>query len=639
MRVWLEQNFGSLLPFIADLPKFTMITGLNGSGKSQLLSGIHNGTVKCDLYDTRANFRPVVLFTAADFKIGSDQGGGSFEHINSREDLLRTTVIRNEPLRNEWIQWGASNGLSPIEIHRITSETLHNPNSEFNKNLSATLRSLLASLRERAYPSEIFHPGSAMNDGTEILALAQQRAGLPYYLLSEEQIRVNISDSPPLFEVSMGRIFSEYRHLQLVDDLRRVRRLYGEPTVDPMSGEEFERQHGRPPWDVLNLVLDDMGLDARFEAPERTKLAPSPLKMVTSSGASLSPEQLSSGEKVILKLAVCGYLARSKFNPNSKPLLALLDEVDAPLHPAMARTYLKVINDVLIDEFGMHVIATTHSPSTIAQCDDAAICIMTKDLPGLTPISKDRAIAGLSTGVPTLSVSLNDRRQVFAESPVEAKNLDALYQILRPSLASPLSLQFMATGSTHSNSSKSDVIRIVNDLESAGNTTVYGLIDWDRSSRSTDRIKVLAEGRRYALENIILDPAVLIAELYRVVPASRAYFGLDPSISVYDLRHIETSKWQELADAVTTRVLGSSPVSRVTCTYHGGMSLELDKRYLEHPAHPLEDAVVKAYPVFEKTRDSGSGKLTAHMTTTILSSMPDLIPKEIEDAFIELLRH
>ena len=614
-----------------------MITGLNGSGKSQLLSGIHNGVVKCDLYDMPANFQPVVLFTAQDFKIGPDQGGGSFDHLNSREDLLRTTVIRNQPLRNEWLQWGASNGLSPNEIHRLTSETLHNPNSESNRNLSITLRSLLAILRERAYPSKIFHPGSAMNDGTEILAVAQQRSGIPYYLLNEEQIRVNISESPPLFEVSMGKIFSEYRHLQLVDDLRRVRRLYGEATVDPMPVEEFERQHGRPPWDVLNLILDDMGLDARFEAPERTKLAPSPLKMVTSNGASLSPEQLSSGEKVILKLAVCGYLARSKFNSNSKPLLALLDEVDAPLHPAMARTYLKVINDVLIDEFGMHVLATTHSPSTIAQCDQAAVCIMSKGLPGLTPISKDRAIAGLSTGVPTLSVSLNNRRQVFAESPVEAKNLDAIYQLLRPSLGSPLSLQFMATGSTHANSSKSDVCRIVNDLKVAGNTTVFGLIDWDLSSQSTDRVKVLAEGRRYALENIILDPVVLAAELYRIVPTNVAYFGLDASISVYDLKQLDDQKWQVLADAVTTRVLGSSPVTRVTCSYRGGMSLELDKKYLEHAAHPLEDAIVKAYPVFENIKNSGSGKLTAHMTRTILTNMPHLIPKEIEDAFMDLL--
>ncbi len=639
MHVWLEQKYGSLLQFRSDLGKFTVVTGLNGSGKSQLLNGLHTGAIKCDLYETSNSPvpPPTVLFTADDFKIKDQPGGQRFDQLSSREDLIRSAVTRNEPLRSEWYRWGASNGLSVTETREHTRETLKGPTSESTKKFAAALHSVLLKLRDRASPTNVYSPSAGMSDGTEIFAIAQQRTGLPYYLLTEEEIRENNSDMPALFDVSVGRIFSEYRHLQLVDDLRRVRRTYGESTADPLSGEEFEQQHGRPPWEVLNTILYDMGIDARFEAPERTKLDYSPAKLLTSDGTSLSPEQLSSGEKVILKLAVCGYLARSKFKPNRKPLLALLDEVDAPLHPAMVRTYLKVINDVLIDDFGMHVIATTHSPSTIAQCDQEAVCIMTKGQPGLARISKDRAIAGLSAGVPTLSVSLNDRRQIFAESPIEAKNLDALYQILKPSLASPISLQFMATGSTHSNSSKADVIRIVNDLKSAGNTTVYGLIDWDLSSKPTDRIRVLAEGRRYALENIILDPVVLAAELYRLLPTSAAHFGLDPSISVYDLKYLDVSKWQELVDAVTTRVLGSDPLTGVPCSYHGGMSLNVDKRYLEHPAHPLEDAIVKAYPVFENVKNAGSGKLTAQVTQTTLLKMPELIPKEIEDAFMELL--
>lgn len=155
---------------------------------------------------------------------------------------------------------------------------------------------------------------------------------------------------------------------------------------------------------------------------------------------------------------------------------------------------------------------------------------------------------------------------MFAESPVEAKNFERLYTILKPQLQSSLSLQFIATGSTYSNSSKHDVERIVGDLITAGNKSVYGLIDWDLGNEPRERVLVLAKGRRYALENVILDPAILVAAIYKFKkPYGPDHYGLDPTISVFDLGGLGQDKWQQLADSVTTTVLKSPPSERVTC--------------------------------------------------------------------------
>lgn len=68
------------------------------------------------------------------------------------------------------------------------------------------------------------------------------------------------------------------------------------------------------------------------------------------------------------------------------------------------------------------------------------------------------------------------------------------------------------------------------------------------------------------------------------------------------------------------------------------MTLHLDKRYLEHKAHPLEDAIVEAYQFFDGFKRAGSGKLTAHMIDEVLTSFPALIPVEIKEIFTDLLR-
>ncbi|MDP9871587.1 AAA family ATPase [Agrobacterium tumefaciens] len=642
MQLSLRFQDNSLQPFEAELPTFTLVTGLNGSGKSQLLAAIESGRIECGF--DRSTIR---LFQALSFGInlGSSEHYEDFDNTVTRAEFLDRTAILNAELRRQWMEWGERNAIDEQNLVQLTSiayRKIGNHNDlEFELHEKTdelySLKDLLEELQKASNDIGLA-PIQGNLDKQGILHGVQSRWGIPYFLLSARQLRETVVSHQALFDVSLGAIFTRYRDEVLRNRLARLAFEDGDTGIPPLSAEDFVDEKGPPPWDLINNLLSDLNVDARFEPPPSIATKYYQPLMITRDGTRFHPNDLSSGEKVILALATIGYAAADRRKIWKAPSLILLDEVDAPLHPAMAKTYLKVIKEVLIGQFGMHVIATTHSPSTVAQSDLEDVYVMKKGEPGLSRISTDKAISILTEGVPTLSVSLSSRRQVFAESPVEAANLDRLYHILKPSLNSQFSLQFIATGSKQTNSSKSDVERIVGDLVSAGNTSVYGIIDWDTTNCATDRIKVIAGGRRYALENIILDPLVLAAYLYKTLDKrALVHHGLDASLDVFSLRALEPEHWQSLADRVTRRVLGSGPASVVECRYHGGMAVNIDEAYLRYNAHRLEERVVEAYEMLEKTHRAGSGKLTAHLIEHVLLSLPNLIPVEVEEVFIELL--
>ena len=47
---------------------------------------------------------------------------------------------------------------------------------------------------------------------------------------------------------------------------------------------------------------------------------------------------------------------------------------------------------------------------------------------------------------------------------------------------------------------------IVEKLRKAGNSKIFGIIDWDLKNKSTDSIFVHLENEMYTLENVILSP-------------------------------------------------------------------------------------------------------------------------------------
>ena len=122
------------------------------------------------------------------------------------------------------------------------------------------------------------------------------------------------------------------------------------------------------PWTVLNQLFEALSFKYRFK-DDYKYLAPNmeenPKLRDNSDVRTLM--DLSDGEKAILKLALI-----SLDEEMSKDIkLVLFDEYDAPLNPSLTEAFYYVIEKFYIQK-GIQVIITTHSPATISLAPDSA---------------------------------------------------------------------------------------------------------------------------------------------------------------------------------------------------------------------------------------------------------------------------
>lgn len=122
------------------------------------------------------------------------------------------------------------------------------------------------------------------------------------------------------------------------------------------------------PWTILNKLFSDLGFKYKFKddylfytpnIEENPKLRNNNEIRVLS--------DLSDGEKAILKLALISL--DEEISKDVK--LVLFDEYDAPLNPSLTESFYKVIEDFYIKK-GIQVVITTHSPATISLAPDYA---------------------------------------------------------------------------------------------------------------------------------------------------------------------------------------------------------------------------------------------------------------------------
>ena len=103
----------------------------------------------------------------------------------------------------------------------------------------------------------------------------------------------------------------------------------------------------------------------------------------------------------------------------------LFDEPDAGLHPLMVRSLLQVIGDIFCERNGVKAIMTTHNASTVALAPEEALYTIRRTARSRLrrASSRDEALTGLTVGLPTLSVRVENRRQVFVESKEDERRI------------------------------------------------------------------------------------------------------------------------------------------------------------------------------------------------------------------------
>ena len=365
-----------------------------------------------------------------------------------------------------------------------------------------------------------------------------------------------------------------------------------------ISDIDFVQQNPSP-LHLLNTIFAQYNIKYYFPEVELKIFKQSNLKTLKlknrHTGAEVNPEDLSSGEKIIVDLILRLFNTKYYTDELNYPELVLLDEPDAYLHPELSKLLIDVLHEVFVKEYGIRVLMTTHSPSTIAVAPDNSIYELKND-PSTTlkKINKDDALKVLTENIPTLSIDYKNHRQVFVESPTDQYYYTSVFNKLLTEGKTTFRLYFISNG--YGKSDSSYVTKIVSELRDAGNKTCYALIDWDLKNTS-DKSKftyVHGQNGRYNIENYILDP-IFLAMLFLEQGGKNSIneLGFDEFYNQYKLGEESNEKLQEIADWIITKFVEKNPIykhqleEKVEYRYYNGKKISVPKWYAELNGHDL----------------------------------------------------
>ncbi|WP_298991858.1 ATP-binding protein [uncultured Desulfovibrio sp.] len=306
------------------------------------------------------------------------------------------------------------------------------------------------------------------------------------------------------FQTNTADIFLGYHNLKYENTLKRLRKQYNNEVLECYeTDDEFIKHCGPAPWVLINDSFKEAGLPYQITFPEGNgRLEKFTPKLVgNESQQEIQYSSLSSGEKTLFKIALSIFNSKQKEN---FPQILLLDEIDASLHPEMINRLLKILATTFVENYGIKVILTTHSPTTVAVSRDEYIYSVENGR--IIKTSKEETLKKLLQGVPALGVIYRNVKQVFVESKYDVDFYNVICNSLNLQAKTDSLLNFISSGSSGSGSAE-QTKQIVKSLGVDSTVpSVYGIIDWDTKNSSNGRISVLGENLRYSRENYTFDP-------------------------------------------------------------------------------------------------------------------------------------
>lgn len=630
MKIILSDEYKSLKPFTSDeLSDLTVITGKNGSGKSQLLDLINK---KAQKDETVATYRIEIglgiyniqyegLIKNTAIKIGHDQWKAIVQkRLNSYKSLSETTkkliaFIADNKLDTKISTTG--NQTSLLSNTNEYKELLAKLNIELK--YSTTLieialidKSVERRVLRRVYNSQnlgLFHFIKELCKASN-----KEESNLTDADFFTTPMEEHLIDENDLFSSQVELIFYNYAKRR---DLNRKNYFYKKEDGDKndsVSDEDFIKTFV-PPWEVINEILNIHSIDFYFKGIDKKEFTvdtPMEFQLFKKSTNELIPfEDLSSGEKVIIGLILKLFTSKYYGESMSFPELFILDEPDAHLHPEMSKLLLDVLEETFVKQFKIKVILTTHSPSTIALCNDNCIFQLTNGTnSGLKKISKDEALLILTSFIPTLSIDYKNQKQVFVESPTDVFYYQSLHDKHQQNIKKGNKIYFISNSYGKGNCSQ--VYSIVKAIRDSGNITSYGIVDWDLTNKVADNIFVHGENERYSVENFILDPIYLICLLIELHNAHNICesIGVDLMYNQYSLGTESEEMLQNIVKFYFEEFEKIFPAfkydsNRIEIEYLNGRKLQIPEWYLKMQGHEIVTKIEMVFKSLEKYRSEG----------------------------------
>lgn len=607
---------------IAELPAFTVLTGLNGCGKTHFLWAIRDGAISVEGVHSSI-YRDWSSMTIRSRSVDAGNLRGQFVRVAGLFEKRRAAAAQQ--LIQKLSRMPSTSGMPLRAIYREACD----PGSAI---FSASDQREI--VREFDLSNdEVFNTSSSPHQIGKISVL-RGRLKLPAVLIPsyafEAHLPITADQGYDDLTGNISALFATYlaRKDQNLEDEWRAKR---DPTRPFLTPEEFDALNGPPPWDALNSVFETAGLPYRVTQPEFPFGAFEAQLIHSSTGTTVSFENISAGERILASLVFALYRTDDDTAPTGVPELLLLDEIEAPLHSSMIGVALRVIEKEFVERHRRQVILATHSATTIAMAPEGALHVMDGATRLITRSSRDAALRLATSGVPYLSVSREHRRQVFVESEHDAAAYEILEEILRPRLGDAISLNFIAAGHSQDGGC-AQVMRIVEALMEMGNTSVFGIVDWDGKNVPTDRVIVLGRGGGYAIEHYLLDPIILAATMNHIGRMHRAGVGFDEAEIYTAVNQFDNTRLQRIADVVLDRLGIDRTGPLQERAYVNGRAIQLPTSFLSMQRHGLDQIVVATFPCLRRYKRPTLASLE------VLRDISGFIPADLHAALLAAQR-
>jgi hypothetical protein len=630
MIISLYGKFKSLSTFDSDdLPDFTVITGKNGSGKTQFLELIYNkysnslsgagvnitpGIV--NVYRSGLTIRQLNPSKGIDRKIPELIAylRREFEGLKFSEKTLIEILIENNISVEEFIEMSFhrfSNAVgSKVNIEDLFKNLrIENPSGGIANNDSSP------DMKKEAVNFIIRQNRELFNVISFIVKKKGKNVneinGDDFYSI---ELPEKYLDSADLFATNLAVIFIAYARRRNRNALDFFYKKESGDINDSISDLEFLKEYPCP-WEKINEVLQERGMNYKFDGFDKmTKPEFNDNELLLRNRFTkdlVQIQDLSSGEKIIIGLVIrlftISYYDGIRM---SFPQLLLLDEEDAYLHPEMTNLLMDVLYKTFVKKLGIKILMTTHSPSTIALAPDDSIYEM-KNAPScsLKKITKDQALSILTGNIPTLSIDYKNHKQVFVESTTDVLYFQRLFEKISQNENVNHKLYFIS----HQKKGKGNcdwVKKIVDDLRTNGVNKIYGIVDWDNKNNPSDHILVHGHNKYYSIENFLIDGlylAILFLEMNTT--KIRNELNFPETYMEYGIIEESNERLQQIWDWMINEIENEFPALKTKVTneirYYNNKKVIVPEWLFKIKGHELVTKLRKVFPALDKFKNEG----------------------------------
>lgn len=410
-----------------NIPKFAVITGENGSGKSTLLQGIQNGKFIINNHQQLQ----AVIETHSSFKLNGNGYSSNFvKEVNHEELLLSKHTLETDKtnvsniFNRMLLEIQKYTPLIPIALALTFEDFILKNFLLFDQNQQDFLNNWRNALNLDSYHKHFERNG-----------MSEEK----FYLSTHDEIKQwfsnledkNFTSRKTIFdENALTSIFGDY-YIRKSNKRDDIEENYPNLTISERDNL-IEKEIGINPLVKINQLLEQVyskyTLSMRHDNNNQPKII-----CKDSKGVSISLNELSTGEQIIISL----YMWQYDKNPLHSMIL-LLDEPDAHLNPKMAKNLIDILKNVIVNDFKCQVIMTTHSLSTVAQCEDGDLFFMEDG--NIWESSREEAIEMLAQGISldsfweNIETLLNSPKILFVEGKTDKKHIEKYFALIHESM-------------------------------------------------------------------------------------------------------------------------------------------------------------------------------------------------------------